>query len=102
MSFGKKLKALREEREMSVRALSRKSGLALSHMQYLERDAKVPGEQTLDRLAKALRVSVRDLRTERITGQVTLLLKEAEKVGELSDEQRREILDGLDRATRKG
>lgn len=101
MSFGEKLRSLREERDMSLRALSRESGLALSHLQYLEGDAKVPGDQTLQRLAKALRVPVAKLQTERIAGQVTLLLKEAEGLGNLSKEQEREILDAIKRAVSK-
>jgi transcriptional regulator with XRE-family HTH domain len=102
VSFGEKLKSLREGREMSLRELSRKSGLVLSHVQYLEQDAKTPGDQTLERLAIALRVPVSELKAEQITGQVTLLLKEAGEVGNLSQEQEQEILDAVERASRKG
>jgi transcriptional regulator with XRE-family HTH domain len=101
MSFGDKLKELREGRDMSLRALSRKSGLALSHLQYLERDAKSPGDETLKRLAKALRVPVDELKTERITGQVDLLLKEAGRIGPISDEQKLALLDAVERAAGK-
>jgi transcriptional regulator with XRE-family HTH domain len=100
MSFGEQLRALREERGMSLRALSRETGLALSHLQYLETDAKAPGDATLEKLAKALRVPVGDLKAEQLTGQVTYLLKESG--ANLNEEQRQELLDAVERAAQKG
>jgi transcriptional regulator with XRE-family HTH domain len=99
LSFGEKLRKLREERGMSMRELSRKAELALSHVQYLENDARTPGETTIKRLAKALGVAPADLKTQQVSGQVTLLLSEVEKP--LTDEQREEILAAVDRASRK-
>jgi transcriptional regulator with XRE-family HTH domain len=96
VSFGKKLRALREGRDLGLRELSRESGLALSHIQYLEQDTRTPGDETLGKLAKALRVPVAELKREQITGQVSLLLKEA---GELTKEQEQEVLDAIQRAS---
>jgi transcriptional regulator with XRE-family HTH domain len=57
MTFGEKLKAMREERGLSLRDLSKSSGLFMSHIQYLENDARTPNENTLRRLARGLDIS---------------------------------------------
>jgi transcriptional regulator with XRE-family HTH domain len=57
MTFGEKLKAVREERGLSLRDLSKTSGLFMSHIQYLENDARTPNESTQHRLARGLGVS---------------------------------------------
>lgn len=99
-TFGKKLKALREEREMSARALSRKTGLAYSHVLYLESDVKAPGDETLKKLAKALGVTVTELKADQVTTQVTLLLDEVR--GGITDEHRAALLEAVERAAAKG
>jgi transcriptional regulator with XRE-family HTH domain len=98
VSFGEKLKRLREERDMSLRELSRKSDLALSHVQYLERDARTPGEETLRKLAQALGVSLKDLKTEQVSGQVLMLLSEVERP--LTSEQRDELIEAVEQASK--
>lgn len=61
MQFGENLRRLREERGLSASDLRDRSGLLLSHIQYLEKDPTPPGPVTLARLAKGLAVSHDDL-----------------------------------------
>ena len=79
--------------QMSLRELSRKSGLSLSHLQYLEKDARWPGDETVRRLATALGQSEKKLlalrENRRLPTNLTVLLREAEK---LSDEEREELM----------
>ena len=89
MSFGSKLRALREQRGMSARQLARSSGLAFSHVQHLERDESIPGDETLRRLARALGIQLRELKGERKASQVTALLQERTP---LTEEQRQDLL----------
>jgi transcriptional regulator with XRE-family HTH domain len=92
-TFGERLRELREARGLGIRELSRKSGLSLSHLHYLERDARRPGDETLKKLARHLGVSTQDLVAERddtrLQTELTLLLKEA---GPLSAAERRQLL----------
>lgn len=97
MTFGERLRELRERREMSQRELSRTADLAFSHVQYLERDAKAPGDETIRRLAKALGVNAKELKTDQVVGHATLLLNEIESP--LTDQQREELIDAVDKAS---
>lgn len=102
LSFGGRLRQLREEQGLGVRELARLSGLSLSHLYYLENDEKTPGDRTLAKLAVHLGVSTRQLIADRdamqIESKYTLLMKEIENGGPLSKEQRqrfREIADEI-------
>ena len=94
MTFGEQLRQLREAQSLGVRELSRLSGLSLSHIQYLEKDAKSPRDGTLRKLSRHLGVSFKDLVGMRDESQVetdlTLLLKE---VGDSSQEARDRLFE---------
>jgi transcriptional regulator with XRE-family HTH domain len=94
MTFGQRLRELREAQGLGIRELSRLTGLSLSHLQYLEKDAKRPGDRTLRKLARHLGVHGKELiaaRDEsRTETELTLLLREA---GPLSPEQRERLLE---------
>jgi len=95
MTFGERLRQLREENGLGLRELSRLTGLSLSHLQYLEKDDKRPGDETLGRLARELGVSKHQLIAERdesrVATQLTVLLRE--EAGSLSEEERLQLLD---------
>jgi transcriptional regulator with XRE-family HTH domain len=93
VTFGERLRQIREAEGLGQRELARRAGLSLSHLQYLERDAKRPGDATLAKLARHLPVTAADLRRQRDDNraetELTLLLRE---VGPLTDEQRERLL----------
>lgn len=55
------LAEVRTEKEISVRELARKSGVARSHIQRIESGESNPGVLTLVKLAKALDVTIDSL-----------------------------------------
>lgn len=55
------LDIVRAEKNMSIRALSEKSGVAKSHIQRIEAGETNPTIETMCKLAKALDVSVNEL-----------------------------------------
>lgn len=99
MTFGERLKQLRDQRGMSQRELSRSAELAFSHVQYLEHDAKAPGDETIRRLARALQVNPKELKTDQVAGHVTMLLDEIE--APLTEEQRKELNAAVNKAAGK-
>ena len=52
---------VRQEKNMSVRALSEKSGVSKSEINYIENGVKMPRVDVLCALAKALDVDITDL-----------------------------------------
>ncbi|ALJ21782.1 XRE family transcriptional regulator [Microbacterium sp. No. 7] len=62
--ISRNVKRFREERELSMGALARRSGLAKQTIAALESGDSNPTVETLDRLADALEVSARALMTE--------------------------------------
>ena len=52
---------VRQEKNMSVRALSEKSGVSKSEINYIENGIKMPRVDVLCALAKALDVDITDL-----------------------------------------
>jgi transcriptional regulator with XRE-family HTH domain len=60
-SFGKRLKQLREERELTQEMLAERVGIQPRQINYLEHGKKWTKPDTLERLAKALDVKVKDL-----------------------------------------
>lgn len=58
IDVGQRLKALREEREISIRALARMSGLSANALSMIERGMTSPSVSTLNKLAAALNVPV--------------------------------------------
>ncbi|HIT87000.1 MAG TPA: helix-turn-helix transcriptional regulator [Candidatus Coprocola pullicola] len=55
------LKAVREQKHMSIRQLSEKSGVARSHIEKIESERVNPSLSIMCQLAKALEVSIFDL-----------------------------------------
>ncbi len=58
VDVGKRLKELREERRMSIRDVSRQSGISANALSMIERGLTSPSVSTLYRLADALRVPI--------------------------------------------
>lgn len=60
--LGARIKALRQNKEMTVRALSGRSGISVGYLSELENGHKCnPGLVRLNRLAEALGVAVEEL-----------------------------------------
>jgi len=59
--FARRLKALRVERELTQEDLAKMTDLSTSFISSLERGVDAPSFTTLDKIAKALGVSVKDL-----------------------------------------
>ena len=55
---GKKLRELRGERKLSIRALAEKSGLAINTLSLIENEKTSPSVSTLQQLANALQVPI--------------------------------------------
>ncbi len=58
VEVGKRLRNLREERNVSMRALARKSGLSANALSMIERGLTSPSVSTLNKLATALQVPI--------------------------------------------
>lgn len=93
MTFGQKLREMREKAEIGVRQMARDAGLSLSHYQYLEKDEFSPTPETLSKIAGVLKIPPAkltklkdDLQTET---DLTILLREA---GDLSADERARLL----------
>ena len=59
--FGKRLRALREEREWSQEEFADRAGLHRTYVSAVERGVRNPTLSVLERLAKALGVSMSEL-----------------------------------------
>lgn len=55
------LKDIREERNMSLEELAKRTGISKSHLNYIERNEKEPTISMLCRIAIALNVNEREL-----------------------------------------
>lgn len=93
MTFGEKLREIRETKEIGVREIARSAGLSLSHYQSLEKDDFSPTTETIGKLARALGMPKSELRAIRddlkVETDLTILLREA---GELDQGQRERLL----------
>src|SRR5271157_1250056 len=58
IDVGQRLRALREERDVSMRALARRSGLSANALSMIERGLTSPSVSTLSKLASALEVPI--------------------------------------------
>jgi transcriptional regulator with XRE-family HTH domain len=56
-----RVQLVREQKGISRAELARKSGVALSFLNYIEADIKSPTVRTLEKLAKVLDVPVKEL-----------------------------------------
>jgi transcriptional regulator with XRE-family HTH domain len=59
--FGKRLRALRRERDFSQEHFAELADISVDFLSLVERGINGPSFDTLDRMAKALRVPVREL-----------------------------------------
>jgi transcriptional regulator with XRE-family HTH domain len=59
---GKLIRSLRAERALTLQELARMSGLTLEHIRKIEHGAVSPSVKTVKKIAKALKLSSRDLR----------------------------------------
>lgn len=64
MDVGAKIKARRDELGMTIKELSKRTGLSLSSIHYIETGANSPTVNTLRKLAAALGVTVAALLDE--------------------------------------
>ena len=60
LNVGENLKALRSQREYSLRVLAEKSGLSVNTLSLIEKGKSSPSVSTLQRLASALNVPIAD------------------------------------------
>lgn len=58
VNIGERLRALREERNISMRSLATKSGLSANALSMIERGKASPSVSTLYKLADALGISI--------------------------------------------
>lgn len=61
IQFAKRLKGLRAEKKLTQEELAKRTNLSTSFISNLERGLNAPSFESLERLAKALGVSVREL-----------------------------------------
>ncbi len=61
MKVGRRVKALREQRGLSQTALARRARISKMQLYRVETDRSSPVLRTLERVARALGVKVRDL-----------------------------------------
>jgi transcriptional regulator with XRE-family HTH domain len=59
--LGARLRRLRRERGVSQNELKRRSGLQSSYLSKIENDVMLPGLQNLDRIARALGLSLAEI-----------------------------------------
>ena len=61
MGMGQRIRELREERELTVRALSDRTGLAENSIARIERGERMPGAASVEAIARGLGVSPGEL-----------------------------------------
>ncbi|MBI1878788.1 MAG: helix-turn-helix transcriptional regulator [Chloroflexi bacterium] len=60
-SIGERIKALRQKRQFTLAKLAEQANLSASHLSQVERDKASPSLMTLNSIAQALEVNLRDL-----------------------------------------
>lgn len=73
-SLGKKIKALRQEKDLSLRKLAARVKITPPFLSDIENDKRMPSPDTLKSLAEQLSVSVTEL--EKYDGRITEEVKE--------------------------
>jgi transcriptional regulator with XRE-family HTH domain len=79
INVGQRLRALREERGISMRALARRSGLSANALSMIERNLTSPSVSTLSKLANALVVPITALFREEPERQDIVFCKATER-----------------------
>ena len=102
--FGRRVRALREERKWTQEQLARAAGLGAKHVGVIERGEKTSSFEAVEKLAKVFGVQYYELfvphqrRTEGIEKEVNALLNDAGRI-DLSNVE--EFLRGLRTALRR-
>ena len=60
-NFGKRLRSFRKNRDMSQERFAEALGISVDFLSLIERGINSPSFDTLERMAKSLRVQVKDL-----------------------------------------
>ena len=79
VNVGARLRALRSERNLSIRALARKSGLSANALSMIERDKTSPSVSTLYKLADGLGVPVTSFFGKQIEQEPIVFVKSDER-----------------------
>jgi transcriptional regulator with XRE-family HTH domain len=79
IDVGQRLRALREERDVSMRALARRSGLSANALSMIERGLTSPSVSTLSKLANALEVPITAFFRQEPEKQKVVFRKAAER-----------------------
>ncbi|MCQ2743801.1 MAG: helix-turn-helix domain-containing protein [bacterium] len=85
--LGKRIKELRERKNLSQQQLSDIMDMEASNLSKIERGVQIPKEESLIKLAKALEVSIVDLFDYEHYTDRTMLLKNINKILTDSDEK---------------
>ncbi len=59
--FGEKVKQLRKERDLTQEELATRIGVSAAYIGFIEQKQRTPSMKTADKIARALRVSLKDL-----------------------------------------
>jgi transcriptional regulator with XRE-family HTH domain len=92
VTYGARLRELRAERQLSLREVEERGGPNKDTMSLIERGVHKPQPQTLGRIAKALDMSVSELRFEL---EPAVPLAEAPSEAGQSSAERAEVIEGL-------
>lgn len=101
MTFGERIRELREAAGLTQRDLRRETKLSSSYLHYIEKDRVVPGDKNVAKLARALGVPTVQLIEDRersefekqgINPEVSLQLK---KLGNLTEEEEAALLNEM-------
>jgi len=79
VDVGQRLRHLRDERDVSMRALARKSGLSANALSMIERGLTSPSVSTLNKLAGALQVPITAFFREEPTREKIVLRRASER-----------------------
>lgn len=61
MKLGERLRLIRKEHRLTLKTLSERAGLSVPYLSDVERDVVNPSVETLQKVAKAFNMTVRDL-----------------------------------------
>jgi transcriptional regulator with XRE-family HTH domain len=84
MSIGERIRRYRNEVDMTQRELAEEVGLTESAIRNYERDIRTPGDEQIERIAKALDVSpdaIRDIGVEGARGALEVLFRYERELG---------------------